>query len=143
MKTRFHTSHFKPKQFTNETVRYPFPHALTISSFDHVKPNVLRRYLVWCTTMTEEFNASLKNGIWSLTSSHPFQNLVRCRWVFWIQRNVDSSIQHYKACLVAKGFHQQHGFNYEKTFSPVLKPTIIHLDLSLVVVHERSICSQT
>jgi hypothetical protein len=34
---------------------------------------------------------------------------------------------------VAKDFHQQHGVDYEETFSPVIKPLTVRLILSLAV----------
>jgi hypothetical protein len=39
-------------------------------------------------------------------------NLVGYKWVFRVKRWADGSIERYKACLVAKGFHQQHGVDY-------------------------------
>lgn len=56
--------------------------------------------------MTKEFNTLLKNGMWSLVSSHPSQNLVGYKWVFCIKRNADGFIEQYKARLVAKCFDQ-------------------------------------
>jgi hypothetical protein len=47
--------------------------------------------------------------------------------------NPDGSIVHYKACLMAKGFMQQYGIDYDATFSLVVKLTTILLLLSLVV----------
>ncbi|XP_050157484.1 putative UPF0481 protein At3g02645 [Malus sylvestris] len=85
--------------------------------------------------MTDEFNALLKNGIWSLIPSHTFQNLVGCKWVFRIKRHTEGSIERYKAHLVAKGFHQHYGFNCDETFNPVVKPATIHLVLSLAVTN--------
>lgn len=38
-----------------------------------------------------------------------------------------------KACLVAKGFHQQEGIDFSETYSPVVKPITIHVVLSLAV----------
>jgi hypothetical protein len=34
---------------------------------------------------------------------------------------------------MAKGFHQQANIDYKKTFSPVIKPTTVHLVLSIAI----------
>lgn len=60
-------------------------------------------------------------------------NVIGCRWVYRIKRWHYGSIDRFKA-LVAKGFSQQEGINYVKTFSPVVRPTI-RVVLSLAVNH--------
>lgn len=60
----------------------------------------------WRTAMNMEFTAFLRNNTWSLVPPSPHTNLVSCKWVFWIKRYVDGSIERYKGRLVVKGFHQ-------------------------------------
>ena len=66
--------------------------------------------------MLVEFNALMKNETWSLVPQLDSRNLVGCRWVFRLKRNVDDSVEHHKARLVAKRFHQQAGVDFGETF---------------------------
>jgi len=50
-----------------------------------------------------------------------------------IKRLVDGSIEHYKACLFARGFTQQEGIAYFETLSPVIKQVIVRLIFSIAV----------
>lgn len=82
------------------------------------------------------FNALLHNRTWQLVPPKSNFNLLRCKWVFHIKRNANGSIAHYKTHLVTKGFHQQEVVDYKETFSLVIKPTTVHLILSLLVTFQ-------
>jgi hypothetical protein len=59
--------------------------------------------------------------------------VIDCKWVYKIMRKSDGSIDRYKGILVAKGFKQRYGVDYEDTFSPVVKPVTIWLIVSMTV----------
>ena len=93
----------------------------------------------WRTAMSDEYNALVRNGTWELVSPSLATNLVGCKWIFRIKRHPDGSVDRFKARLVAKGFHQRPGVDYLETFSPVIKPTIIRLVLSVAVANGWSL----
>lgn len=87
----------------------------------------------WSLAMREEFDALQSNNTWSLVSPPPGANIISGKWVFRHKFNSDGSLSRYKARWVVRGFCQEHGIDYEETFSPVVKPSTIRLVLSLAV----------
>jgi hypothetical protein len=83
--------------------------------------------------MNAEFDALLKNQTWQLVPPSIARNITSCKWVFHIKRKADGTVDHYKAWLDAKGFHQQPGVDYGETYSPVIKPTTVRTVLSLAI----------
>ena len=53
------------------------------------------------------------------------QAVVGCRWVYKIKTKVNAFFEWYKACLVAKGFTQECGIDFEETFDLVASLTYV------------------
>ena len=77
----------------------------------------------WHAAMTREFDALQQNWTWSLVLAQPNMNIIGCKWVYELRHKTDGPIEHYKACLVAKGFHQHADVDFIETVGPVAKPT--------------------
>jgi hypothetical protein len=67
--------------------------------------------------MHEEYNSLLENQTWDLVPLPSGKKLVWCKWVYMSKSTLDGQISRYIANLVAKGFQQVHGIDYDDTFS--------------------------
>jgi hypothetical protein len=81
--------------------------------------------------MQEDYNSLLENQTWDLVPLPSGRKLFRCRWVYRTKSAVDGHISRYKAMLVAKGFQQVDGIDYDETFAPLVKMDSIRLALSI------------
>jgi len=127
----------KPKLPSESHIRYPLPKALmaTVTN-NELEPTCYSeaiKYPNWRDAMNKEFDALLRNGTWTLIHSPPTANIIGSKWVYRIKRKADGGIEHFKAHLVAKGFHQQEGVDFLETFSPVVKPTTVRMVLSVAI----------
>jgi len=63
----------------------------------------------------------------------------KSRWMqVGLQTEYDS-LERYKTCLVAKGFHQREGGDFIEIFSPIIKPTTIPIVLTITLSSRWSI----
>ena len=63
----------------------------------------------------------IENDTWDLVDLPEGRKPVECKWIFKIKRGSDGSIKRYKVRLVAKGFSQKHGTDYDETFAPIVR----------------------
>ena len=58
---------------------------------------------------------------------------IGCRWIYKVKYNADGSVNRYKARLIAKGYAQTHGVDYEETFALLAKMMALWTVIALVV----------
>ncbi|KAG8490844.1 hypothetical protein CXB51_014047 [Gossypium anomalum] len=72
----------------------------------------------WLEAMRSEMDSMYENQVWTLVDPPEGVKPIGCKWVFKKKTDMDGNVQTYKGRLVAKGFRQIHGVDYDKAFSP-------------------------
>ncbi|KAF2345028.1 Reverse transcriptase RNA-dependent DNA polymerase [Trinorchestia longiramus] len=76
---------------------------------------------LWKAAMEEEMASMNINNVWSLVECPKNKKPIRCKWIFKKKTGPDGNVCSYKARLVAQGYAQKFGADYDETFSPVTK----------------------
>uniref|UniRef100_A0A8R7R8S6 Reverse transcriptase Ty1/copia-type domain-containing protein n=1 Tax=Triticum urartu TaxID=4572 RepID=A0A8R7R8S6_TRIUA len=79
----------------------------------------------WQVAMSDELAALECTGTWDLVPLPPGSIPITCKWVYKVKTKSDGSVERYKARLVARGFQQSHGRDYDETFAPVAHMTFV------------------
>ncbi|GKB74548.1 TIR-NBS resistance protein, partial [Tanacetum coccineum] len=79
----------------------------------------------WRKAMEEKVDALERNQNWELSPKPKDVKPISCKWVYKIKRHTDGSIKRYKTRLVAWGFSQQYGLDYDEMFILVAKLTMV------------------
>jgi hypothetical protein len=82
--------------------------------------------------MDEEIVALDANATWELVVLPKDKKAIRCKWVYKFKHNADGYVSRYKTRLVAKGYAQTYGIDYEETYSLVAKMTTIKTIIVMV-----------
>ena len=86
----------------------------------------------WMEAINDELKNLYDNNIMTLVFELPSNKKpIRTKWVFTIKRDSNNNIIKFKARIVAKGYSQIRGIDYELTFSPTLSIDSIKLIISL------------
>ena len=73
----------------------------------------------WQEAMRKEMESIQSNEVWDLVELLANRKPVGSKWVFKRKFKADGSVERHKARLVAQGFSQKKGLDYDETFSPV------------------------
>lgn len=90
----------------------------------------------WRASMKEEMDSIERNGTWELVNLPRGHRPIGLRWVFKIKKNEAGDVIKHKARLIAKGYVQQHGIDFDEVFAPVARMESVRLMLALAA-HQR------
>src|SRR4051812_4087054 len=81
--------------------------------------------------MKSEIGFMYENQVWNLVDLPDGQKAVENKWIFKKKTDADGNVTIYKARLIAKGFRQIQGVDYDDTFSPVVKLKSVRILLAI------------
>ena len=89
----------------------------------------------WQASMKREMKSLEENKVWDLVELPDGRQPIGSKWVFKIKTDADGKIERYKACLVAQGFSQKYGSDYDETFCPVVGMESVRTLVAMSVQH--------
>nr|GEY45738.1 hypothetical protein [Tanacetum cinerariifolium] len=93
----------------------------------------------WLNAMNVEMQSMKDNRVWVLVELPPNGKTVGCKWLLKKKTDMDRVVHTYKACLVAKGYTQTQGIDYEETFSPVADIRAIRILIAITAYYDYEI----
>ena len=85
----------------------------------------------WRAACAEEMEQFVCQNIFDMVSKPEGRKVVNCKWVFKTKLGPDGQVKCYKACLVAKGFSQVEGIDFNEMYSSVVGHSKVQTLLAL------------
>lgn len=85
----------------------------------------------WIAAMKDEIASMEKNETWELCRLPKDRKAIGCKWVYKTKTDASGKVTRYKARLVAQGFSQKFGTDYDQVFAPVARQTTFRVLLSI------------
>ncbi|CAI7860282.1 unnamed protein product [Closterium sp. NIES-53] len=79
----------------------------------------------WKQSVKEEYDSLLENETWELCELPPGKKAISSKLIFRHKYGPDGELTRYKSRLVAKGFQQTKGKDFDEIFAPVRKGTTL------------------
>ncbi|GJU75710.1 retrovirus-related pol polyprotein from transposon TNT 1-94 [Tanacetum coccineum] len=80
--------------------------------------------------MQEELNQFVSNDVWELVPNPMDMTIIGTKWVFRNKLDENGVVSRNKARLVAQGYNQQEGIDYDETYAPVARLESIRILLA-------------
>ena len=87
------------------------------------------------TAMNEEYNSIMRNKTWELVELPKDKLPIGSEWLFKYKLKDNGSVDKFKERLIAKGYSQQEGIDFEETYAQIAELNTIRLLVALATKH--------
>ncbi|GKC78395.1 retrovirus-related pol polyprotein from transposon TNT 1-94 [Tanacetum coccineum] len=92
-----------------------------ISTIDPKNVNEALTDESWIIAIQEELNQFVANNVWGLVPQPKNMTIMGTKWMFRNKLDENGVVSRNKARLVAQGYNQQEGIDYDETYAPVAR----------------------
>ncbi|GJS53175.1 retrovirus-related pol polyprotein from transposon TNT 1-94 [Tanacetum coccineum] len=95
--------------------------ALTVST---AEPKTIKEAMAdsaWIEAMQEELHQFDRLQVWELVDKPFGKNVIKLKWLWKNKKDEDQTVIHNKERIVAKGYAQEEGIDFEESFAPVAR----------------------
>ena len=89
--------------------------------------------------MDMEMQSLEDHKVWDLVKLPPSKKAVMCKWVYKVKTGGEREVERVKARLVAQGFSQKAGTDYDQNFCPVVRQESFRTLLAIAVEQGREL----
>ena len=149
-------AHVRPKRQCGPPVRYGFDEYADVMTSDDnihhtayltsvIEPRSMEEAMSsdcskeWKAAADAEYESLILNDTWELTELPPGRKPVGCKWIFRLKYGSSGNIERFKGRVVAKGYSQKYGIDYDETFSPVVRFSSVRTLLAYAVENDMMI----
>ncbi|GJR60793.1 retrovirus-related pol polyprotein from transposon TNT 1-94 [Tanacetum coccineum] len=96
-------------------------YALTVST---TEPKNIKEAMLdhnWIESMQYELNQFKRLDVWELVECPVGRNIITVKWIWKIKTDAENTVIQNKSCLVAKGYGQEEGIDFEESFTLVAR----------------------
>ncbi|GJR17954.1 retrovirus-related pol polyprotein from transposon TNT 1-94 [Tanacetum coccineum] len=96
----------------------------------------------WIESMQDELHQFERLDVWELVPRPDGKNIIVVKWLWKNKSDVENIVIQNKYCLVAKGYKQEEGIDFEESFAPVARLEAVRIIIAFAV-HKNITIFQT
>ncbi|KAL4387044.1 hypothetical protein GQ457_09G000130 [Hibiscus cannabinus] len=110
-----------------------------VAFISYIEPKNFKEALnddYWILVMQDELNQFERSKVWTLVDMPHDKSTIGTKWVFRNKLDESVNIVRNKARLVAQGYTQEEGIDFDETYAPIARMEAIRMLLAFACHHE-------
>ncbi|GJS87876.1 retrovirus-related pol polyprotein from transposon TNT 1-94 [Tanacetum coccineum] len=108
-------------------------HALTVSTLESKNIKEAMLYHIWMESMQDELHQFERLDVWELVPRLDGKNIIAVKWIWKNKSDADNIVIRNKSRLVAKGYMQEEGIDFEESFTLVARLEGVRMFVAYVI----------